>query len=104
MAGAFLMSGIGSSPCLGLVLKSLQQPWKKHRHGPPCRRAGATPKTFWAAGSPKSGVAPARFSVFSTAALVFCCWSLAFTTRKITTPHGEGTREGGNAGDGWRVL
>ena len=31
---------------------------------PACRRAGATPRTFWAAESRKSGVAPARFGVF----------------------------------------
>src|SRR5258706_3961990 len=30
-------------------------------------RAGATPKTFWAAEGPKSGVAPARFGDFSAA-------------------------------------
>ena len=31
-----------------------------------CRRAGATPPNFWAAWPQKSGVAPARFSLFST--------------------------------------
>src|SRR5437773_3784632 len=31
-----------------------------------CRRAGATPRNFWAAWPQKSGVAPARFSLFST--------------------------------------
>src|SRR6266850_3108762 len=39
---------------------------KNDRHDLPCRRAGATPRTFWAGGSPKSGVAPARFDLFST--------------------------------------
>jgi len=39
---------------------------KNSRHDLPCRRAGATPRTFWAAESRKSGVAPARFGVFST--------------------------------------
>jgi hypothetical protein len=34
-------------------------------------RAGATPRTFWAAESRKSGVAPARFSVFSDAVFLF---------------------------------
>jgi hypothetical protein len=32
------------------------------------KRAGATPRTFWAAESRKSGVAPARFGSFPTAA------------------------------------
>src|SRR5579863_3532831 len=32
------------------------------------KRAGATPRTFWAAGSPKSGVAPARFCSLNPAA------------------------------------
>src|SRR5258708_15695373 len=42
---------------------------KNSRHDLPCRRAGATPRTFWAAESRKSGVAPARFGVFSTQTL-----------------------------------
>src|SRR5258707_13871120 len=37
---------------------------KKGRHELPCRRAGATPRTFWAAESRKSGFAPARFDFF----------------------------------------
>src|ERR1700677_1214378 len=37
---------------------------KNGRHDLPCRRAGATPRTFWAAESRKSGVAPARFDNF----------------------------------------
>src|SRR5439155_11906758 len=43
---------------------------KNSRHDLPCRKAGATPRTFWAAESRKSGVAPARFSVFSTVTFV----------------------------------
>src|SRR5258708_17913301 len=39
---------------------------KKGRHDPSCRRAGAIPRNFWAAWPPKSGVAPARFGLFST--------------------------------------
>src|SRR5882762_4435944 len=34
------------------------------------KRAGVTPKTFWAALSRKSGVAPARFGGFSTLTFV----------------------------------
>src|SRR6266404_1427802 len=44
---------------------------KNTRHDLSCRRAGATPRTFWAAESRKSGVAPARFGVFSTVTFSF---------------------------------
>src|ERR1700756_2922646 len=44
---------------------------KNRRHNLPCRRAGATPRTFWAAESRKSGVAPARFGVFFTVTFAF---------------------------------
>src|SRR5712691_7309961 len=44
---------------------------KNVRHDLPCRRAGATPRTFWAAESRKSGVAPARFDLFSTVTFAF---------------------------------
>ena len=35
-------------------------------------RAGAIPRSFWAAESRKSGVAPARFDFFSTVAFMRC--------------------------------
>src|SRR6267154_11885 len=37
---------------------------KNGQHDLPCRRAGATPRTFWAAESRKSGVAPAQPGAF----------------------------------------
>src|SRR5450755_4129165 len=40
-------------------------------HATSVPRAGATPRTFWAAESRKSGVAPARFDVFFTVTFAF---------------------------------
>src|SRR5271156_4273564 len=48
---------------------------KNGRHDLPCRRAGAIPRTFWAAESRKSGVAPASDRVL--AALRFLAVSVA---------------------------
>src|SRR6266404_2682481 len=59
---------------------------KNTRHDLPCRRAGATPRTFWAAESRKSGVAPARFGVFSTVTFV-CIASLSPTFQRNCSRH-----------------
>ena len=48
--------------------------------------AGATPRTFWAAESRKSGVAPARFSVFSTLTFAFT-GSLSPTAERNCSRH-----------------
>src|ERR1700684_2166233 len=56
-------------------------------------RAGATPRTFWAAESRKSGVAPARFGVFPT--VTFACTALCIrlSAKKLLAPQGEETGE-----------
>src|SRR6266446_1965704 len=59
---------------------------KNGRHDLPCRRAGATPRTFWAAESRKSGVAPARFGVFSTVTFAFTA-SLSPTLQRNCARH-----------------
>ena len=58
----------------------------------PACRAGATPRTFWAAESRKSGVAPARFGVLSIASFLFAAvpflcrtrTSLRYKVKKVT--------------------
>src|SRR5437879_9289101 len=59
---------------------------KNGRHDLPCRRAGATPRTFWAAESRKSGVAPARFGVFFTVTFA-CAGSLSSTPQRNCSRH-----------------
>ena len=46
-------------------------------------RAGVTPRTFWAAESRKSGVAPARFGVLSTASFLFAAFPFLCRTRTL---------------------
>src|SRR6266851_1519433 len=48
--------------------------------------AGATPRTFWAAESRKSGVAPARFGVFSAVTFAFTA-SLSPTLQRNCARH-----------------
>src|SRR5580704_9637856 len=67
--GAFLTIGILFLLWRCVLLPNSLSPWKKRSARLPCRRAGATPRTFWAAESRKSGVAPARFGIFSTVTL-----------------------------------
>ena len=43
------------------------------------KRAGATPRTFWAAESRKSGVAPARFGSFPAAAFEIPVWDAPYS-------------------------
>src|SRR5579862_445815 len=50
------------------------------------RRAGVTPRTFWAAESRKSGVAPARFGAFSTVTFTCIC-SLSPTFQRNCSRH-----------------
>jgi len=52
-------------------------------HATSVPRAGATPRTFWAAEGRKSGVAPARFGVLSTAS--FLCAAFPFLCRTRTS-------------------
>src|SRR6266699_841105 len=70
---------------------------EKRRHRFLCRRAGATPRTFWAAGSQKSGVAPARFSLFSTVIFGGIAFHISFLLNKVASPQGDegGDGEGG---------
>jgi hypothetical protein len=51
--------------------------------------AGATPRTFWAAESRKSGVAPARFRDFVNVTFPFTVFSISFAFRKLLPPQGE---------------
>src|SRR5215472_9006355 len=64
----------------------------KKRPTPIASRAGATPGTFWAAGSQKSGVAPARFSLFSTVTFVGIAFCISFVLNKLAAAQGD---EGG---------
>src|ERR1700691_4501970 len=73
ITGAFLTSGILSSSADVCFFRTPCHRGKNGWHDFPCRRAGATPRTFWAAESQKSGVAPARFGFFS--AVTFVCIS-----------------------------
>src|SRR5260370_35180776 len=50
-------------------------PWKKVRHALLRRGAGAPPQNFWAAWPQKSGVAPARFWLFSTVTFGFLAFA-----------------------------
>jgi hypothetical protein len=52
-------------------------------------RAGATPRTFWAAESQKSGVAPARFGVFSNVTFPFTEFPISRSSKKLLAPQGE---------------
>src|SRR6266481_2395181 len=62
--GAFLTIGMCSSSADVCFFRTPCHRGKNSRHDLPCRRAGATPRTFWAAESRKSGVAPAQSGVF----------------------------------------
>jgi hypothetical protein len=52
-------------------------------------RAGATPRTLWAAESRKSGVAPARFSVFSNVTFHLSEFPIPCSSKKLLAPQGE---------------
>ena len=56
--------------------------------------AGATPRTFWAAEGRKSGVAPARFSVFSAVTFSFLALSISYSPKQLLAPQGEHEGEG----------
>ena len=61
-------------------------------------RAGATPKTFWAAESRKSGVAPARFGASFFGAFLCCDLLTPFGFLGLADEEGEGIREESGAG------
>src|SRR5215471_7260720 len=61
-------------------------------------RAGATPRTFWAAGSQKSRVAPARFSLFSTVTFAGIAFRISFVLNKLAAPQGDESGEGEGGG------
>jgi hypothetical protein len=54
------------SPRLKVSPRGALSPWKKHAARFTVPLGGSDPRTFWAAGSRKSGVAPAHLGVFST--------------------------------------
>src|SRR5580704_9768459 len=93
IAGAFLMIDIAFLLCDLPLLRTPCHRGKNSRHGLPCRRAGATPRTFWAAESRKSGVAPARFGVFSTVTLACAAFCIRLSSKKLLAPQGEETGE-----------
>lgn len=51
-----------------------------------CVEGGSDPRTFWAAGSQKSGVAPARFSLFSTVTLTTIGVPISLVAKKFLPP------------------
>src|SRR5262249_50556677 len=69
--GRFLDDGHRVSSCRIRLQKFFFPGGKKSEAPVQVPRAGATPKTFWAAESPKSGVAPARFGIFSAGHFFF---------------------------------
>ncbi len=60
-------------------------------------RAGAIPRNFGRRKAPKSGVAPARLSLFSTVTFPFNAVSISFESKKLLEPQGDekGEEEGG---------
>src|ERR1700691_900089 len=91
--GAFLTIGMVFLLCRFVSFPRLCHRGKNSRHDLPCRRAGATPRTFWAAESRKSGVAPARFGVFSTVTLACTALCIRLSSQKLLAPQGEETGE-----------
>src|SRR5258708_37247783 len=89
--GAFLTIGILLLLCDLSFFRTPRHLGKKGRHELPCRRAGATPRTFWGAESRKSGVAPARFDFFSPGAFLFPRFCIVPRSRD------SGCRSGGGA-------
>src|SRR6202167_1355118 len=93
ITGAFLTSGILSSSADVCFFRTPCHRGKNGWHDLLCRRAGATPRTFWAAESRKSGVAPARFGVFSTVTLACTAFCIRLSSKKLLAPQGEETGE-----------
>jgi hypothetical protein len=62
------------------------------------KRAGATPRTFWAAVSRKSGVAPARFGALFPGAFLHRDLLTGFAFLGLADEEGEGLREESGAG------
>src|SRR5947209_14709079 len=78
--------------CFDLPCAFLRHRGKNTWHSHLCRRAGATPRFTWAAEGRKSGVAPARFGVFSTASFLLAAFLLL--SRSKTSLH-PGCRKSG---------
>src|SRR5260370_12129383 len=93
IAGCFLISGMLVSPKFELLRNSSPRRGKNSRRSHLCRRAGATPRTFWAAEGRKSGVAPARFGVFSTVTLACAAFCIRLSSKELLAPQGEETGE-----------
>src|ERR1700739_5007172 len=87
--GAFLTIGILLLLCDMSFFRSPGHRGKKGRHDLPCRRAGATPLTFWAAESRKSGVAPARFDFFFHADFCFPRFRIGPVSKNFASRAGE---------------
>ncbi len=68
---------------------------KRRREVP--ARAGVTPRNFWADRPQKSGVAPARFSLFSTVTFLGIEFCMSFVSKKFLATQGDetGEEEGG---------
>src|SRR5277367_3828504 len=93
IAGAFLTIDIYFSSGDLCFFRTPCHRGKNSGHDLPCRRAGATPRTFWAAESRKSGVAPARFGVFSTVTFAGAAFCIRLSSKKLLAPQGEETGE-----------
>src|SRR5258706_3111571 len=91
--GAFLTIGMVFLLIDLSFLRTPRHRGKNSRHDLPCRRAGATPNSFWAAESLKSGVAPAQFGVFSTVTLARAVFCIRLSSKKLLAPQGEETGE-----------
>jgi hypothetical protein len=63
-----------------------------------------TPRTFWAAESRKSGVAPARFCDFSEVVFVPSSFAFSWEPKKLLAPQAEEQREGDAEGCNTRLL
>ncbi len=65
------------------------------RPSPGIEWAGATPRTFWAAGSRKSGVAPAHFRNFSDATFASFPEHMVSVLFRLTGSEGEEVADDG---------
>ncbi len=76
--------GHGRNFRAGLIYKAAADvPWGKLRGRPRANWAGATPKTFWAAESQKSGVAPAHFGPYVHRALLSVISAICLFERQM---------------------
>ena len=83
------MSFTYPSPHRKVSARGALSPWKKHTARITVPEGGSDPTNFWAAESRKSGVAPARFGVFSTVTLAFAAFSISRSFKRLLLPQAE---------------